>query len=383
MSFRKRSSIISSSGLTQPAQAKTDNTPVPGVRPSPLDGRPTTSSGTASLDNLLAGHSGIPLGTSLLIGEHGTTDFAGMLLRYYVAEGLVQGHQIHVLGLQEGWRAELPGLLTDSKSSHKSEASSGDKMKIAWRYESLGSAGAARDREAQRAQGALNASTAATFCHSFDLSKRLSPGDVRGQIGFHQSMAMPVPGAQQTSVFKLFIKDLSMKLGNSPPASVHRVMVPNLLSPTMYSSSSSQPQEVLQFLHAIRALLRRYPKTLTVIMTLPLSLYPRTAGLTRWIELLSDGVLEFIPLQSTTIHKPPPSSKGEGKDDEKIQGLIKVHSLPIFHEKGGGSHSALDDQSFSLSRSRGLIIKPFYLPPADDDGDEPKSGDAGKPNMDF
>lgn len=239
------------------------------------------------------------------------------------------------------------------------------------------------DREAQRAQGALNASTAATFCHSFDLSKRLSPGDVRGQIGFHQSMAMPVPGAQQTSVFKLFIKDLSMKLGNSPPASVHRVMVPNLLSPTMYSSSSSQPQEVLQFLHAIRALLRRYPKTLTVIMTLPLSLYPRTAGLTRWIELLSDGVLEFIPLQSTTIHKPPPSSKGEGKDDEKIQGLIKVHSLPIFHEKGGGSHSALDDQSFSLSRSRGLIIKPFYLPPADDDGDEPKSGDAGKPNMDF
>lgn len=144
MSFRKRSSIISSSGLTQAVQAKTENTPVPGVRPSPLDGRPTTSSGTASLDGLLAGHSGIPLGTSLLIGEHGTTDFAGMLLRYYVAEGLVQGHQIHVLGLHEGWRAELPGLSTDSKSSHKLDASTGDKMKIAWRYESLGSAGAAR-----------------------------------------------------------------------------------------------------------------------------------------------------------------------------------------------------------------------------------------------
>ncbi|KAI1186505.1 Elongator complex protein 4 [Nemania serpens] len=383
MSFRKRSSIISSSGLTQAIQAKIDSTPVPGVRPSPLDGRPTTSSGTASLDNLLAGHSGIPLGTSLLIGEHGTTDFAGMLLRYYVAEGLVQGHQIHVLGLHEGWRAELPGLVTDSKSPNKSEPSSGDKMKIAWRYESLGSAGAARDREAQRAQGVLNAGAAAPFCHSFDLSKRLSPGDVKGQIGFHQSMAMSVPGEQQTSVFKLFIRDLSLKLRNSPPASIHRVMIPNLLSPTMYLSSSCQPQEVLQFLHAMRALLRQYPKTLTVIMTFPLSLYPRTAGLTRWIELLSDGVLEFIPLQTTPIHKAPPSSKGEGKDDEKVQGLIKVHSLPIFHEKGGGSHSALDDQSFSLSRSRGLIIKPFYLPPADDDGNEPKSVDAGKPSMDF
>ncbi len=144
MSFRKRSSVISSSGSTRVAQANTDSTPVPGVRPSPLDGRPTTSSGTASLDSLLAGHSGIPLGTSLLIGEHGTTDFAGMLLRYYAAEGLVQGHQIHVLGLHEGWRADLPGLSTDSKSSSKSEASSEDKMKIAWRYESLGSTGIAR-----------------------------------------------------------------------------------------------------------------------------------------------------------------------------------------------------------------------------------------------
>ncbi|KAI3316806.1 PAXNEB-domain-containing protein [Xylariaceae sp. AK1471] len=383
MSFRKRNAVISSSGSSQAAQTKTDTTPIPGVRPSPLDGRPTTSSGTASLDNLLAGHSGIPLGTSLLIGEHGTTDFAGMLIRYYVAEGLVQGHQIHVLGLHEGWRAELPGLSTDAKSSSKSETSSGDKMKIAWRYESLGSAGAARDREAQRAQSASNTGTTTPFCHSFDLTKKLSPSDVKGQIGFHPSITITGSGSQPGPPFKLFIKDLSSKLANSPPAWVHRVVVPSLLSPTMYASSCSLPQEVLQFLHALRALLRQYPKTLTIVLTLPLSLYPRTSGLTRWMEMLSDGVLEFIPLQTTSIHKPPPSSKRDAKDDEKLQGLIKVHSLPIFHEKGGGSHSALDDQSFSLSRSRGLIIKPFYLPPAGSDENEHKAGDSGKPSMDF
>ncbi|KAI0964869.1 Elongator complex protein 4 [Xylaria arbuscula] len=384
MSFRKRNAVLSNPGSAQAAQTKTnDTTSIPGVRPSPLDGRPTTSSGTASLDNILAGHSGIPLGTSILAGEHGTTDFAGMLLRYYAAEGLVQGHQVHVLGLHEGWRADLPGFSTESKSSRTREASSADKMKIAWRYESLGSAGAARDREAQRAQGLSGSDATATFCHTFDLTKRLSTTDVKGQINFHQSMTLSGPGAKQTSAFKLFIRDLSLKLANSPPLSVHRIIVPNLLSPTMYSSSSSLPQEVLQFLHGLRALLRQYPKTLTAVLTLPLSLYPRTTGLTRWIELLCDGVLEFIPLQSTTIHKPPPSSKSEKKDDEKVQGLIKVHSLPIFHEKGGGSHSALDDQSFSLSRSRGLIIKPFYLPPADSDENEPKPGDSAKPSMDF
>ncbi|KAI0538082.1 Elongator complex protein 4 [Xylaria digitata] len=384
MSFRKRSSvIISSAGSAQVAQPKADTTPVPGVRPSPLDARPTTSSGTSSLDNLLAGHSGIPLGTSLLIGEHGTTDFAGMLLRYFASEGLVQEHQIHVLGLHESWRAELPGLATDSKSSNKPEVALGDKMKIAWRYESLGSAGVARDREAQRVQSASKAGSTTKFCHSFDLTKRLDPGDSKGQINFYQSMTIPGPRNQQTSPFKSFIKDLSLKLANSPPSLVHRVIVPNLLSPTMYSSSFSLPQEVLQFLHALRALLRQYSKNLTVLLTLPLSLYPRTTGLVRWMELLCDGVLELIPLQSTTIHKPPPSSKSDGKDDEKVQGLVKVHSLPIFHEKGGGSHSALDDQSFSLSRSKGLIIKPFYLPPADGDENEPKAGDSGKPSMDF
>lgn len=383
MSFRKRGAIINSSSSAQVVHTKTDTTPVPGVRPSPLDGRPTISSGTSSLDGLLAGHFGIPLGTSIIIGEHGTTDFAGMLLRYYVAEGLVQGHQVHVLGLHEGWRAELPGLSSDPKSTTKPETSSDDKMKIAWRYESLGPAGAARDREARRSQSASNSTTTTPFCLSFDLTKKLSSGDVKGQITFHPGMAMPGSGAQQASPFKAFIAGLSSKLANSPPSFIHRVIVPNLLSPTVYLSSSSYPQEVLQFLHALRALLRQYSKNLTALLTLPLTLYPRTTGLTRWMELLCDGVLEFIPLQSTTIHKPPPSSSNSGKDDEKVQGLVKVHSLPIFHEKGGGSLSAFDDQSFSLSRSRGLIIKPFYLPPADSDENETKTKDSGKPSMEF
>ncbi|CAJ2501881.1 Uu.00g047340.m01.CDS01 [Anthostomella pinea] len=260
-------------------------------------------------------------------------------------------------------------------------------MKIAWRYESLGSVGAPRDRDAQQRQSSSATGPSTTFCHSFDLTKRLVAGDVKGQIGFHPTMMIPSPGRrpnETSSPFKLFIKDLSSKLASSPPSGVHRVIVSGLLSPTMYASSSCRPQEVLQFLHALRALLRQYPKQLTVILTLPLSLYPRTTGFTRWMELLCDGVLEFIPLQSSSIHAPPPSAKSDSKSEEQIQGLIKVHSLPVYHEKGGGSHSSHDDQSFSLSRSKGLIIKPFYLPPADDgEPEQKKQGDSEKANMEF
>lgn len=136
MSFRKRGVVI---GTPKPAQNAATKAVIPGgARPSPLDGRLTTSTGTSSLDQLLAGHSGIPLGTTLLIEENGTTDFGGTLIRYFAAEGLVQGHMVHVLGCDDSWRRELPGLgSTGSEKATKNE-SADSKMKIAWRYETLG-----------------------------------------------------------------------------------------------------------------------------------------------------------------------------------------------------------------------------------------------------
>ena len=117
----------------------------PGVRASPLDGRPTVSTGTASLDRFLGGHSGLLLGTSILVEETGATDFSGVLVRFYAAEGLVQGHHVHVLGLGDGWKAELPGLASSGGSSSPLQSRNGDAMKIAWRYERLGN-GASRVR---------------------------------------------------------------------------------------------------------------------------------------------------------------------------------------------------------------------------------------------
>lgn len=126
----------------------THQAPIPGTRPSPLDGRLTTSTGTRSLDTLLAGHAGIPLGTSLIIEESGTTDFGGTLLRYYAAEGVVQGHHIHVLGMNQAWGRELPGQAGTEASSKKPKEKevSEDKMKIAWRYERMKGFDAANSR---------------------------------------------------------------------------------------------------------------------------------------------------------------------------------------------------------------------------------------------
>ena len=122
----------------------------PGIRPSPVDGRATTSTGTPSLDAVLAGHGGLPLGNSMLIEESGTTDYAGVLLRYYTAEGILQEHKVHVLGAGEFWTRELPGLSTEHDTKKRGNSEKSEKMKIAWRYERLGDFGsvaAGRDGE--------------------------------------------------------------------------------------------------------------------------------------------------------------------------------------------------------------------------------------------
>lgn len=145
MSFRKRNAPVvgvrnsSSTDRNAPAApVLAPPTRLPGTRPSPVDGRPVTSTGTATLDNLLAGHGGLALGTSLLIEENGATDYAGALLRFYAAEGLLQGHHVHVVGLPESWGRELPGQTTERKGASKEAVQETDRMKIAWRYEKLG-----------------------------------------------------------------------------------------------------------------------------------------------------------------------------------------------------------------------------------------------------
>ncbi|KAI7786280.1 elongator complex protein 4 [Diaporthe eres] len=374
MSFRKRNAVISASPSSQAAaQNRPGAQLAPGLRPSPLDGRLTTSTGTASLDGILAGHAGLPLGSSLLIEEQGTTDFSGNLLKYYAAEGLVQGHQVHVLGFPEAWKYELPAVSTKQEGTpSKATSQADDKMKIAWRYENLAS------RNAPSAAANDVDSSKAVFCHAFDLTKRLASASIQGTLSAtpaSNSQSLSFEPKEQPSPFKVFIKNLQSKLQDSPSSTIHRAVIPSLLSPTLYSPGACQPAEVLQFLHALRALLRQYCGKLTALITLPVTLFPRGNGVTRWVELLSDGVVEMIPLPPK-LGAAPPSSKSESKVQEQSQGILRVHSLPIFHEKGGGgaeNHHFREDLSFHLSGTKGLVIQPYVLPPMDDEDHKEKS----------
>lgn len=219
------------------------------------------------------------------------------------------------------------------------------------------------------------------FCHAFDLAKRLDNSAIQGQL--FTSNTGDLLSTSTQSPFKGFLADVISRIKSSPPSTVHRIVVPSLLSPTIYASSSCRPQEVLQFLHALRSLLRQYTTRVTALVTLPISLFPRSTGLTRWVELLCDGVLELTPLQNQS------QDSRDASGEDKTQGMLRAHSLPVFHEKGGGLEGgwAREDLSFKLSSSSGMVITPFSLPPVGDEEEIPdrpsKTTEPKKESLDF
>lgn len=92
------------------------------------------------------------------------------------------------------------------------------------------------------------------------------------------------------------------------------------------------------------------------------------------MEHLFDGVIELVPLQQ-------PKCIGQSlAEGNKAQGLVRIHSMPIYHERGGGVEGCWkrEDMAFRLSASHGLVIIPFSLPPV---GLEDQPGVTSKPEQ--
>lgn len=319
----------------------------PTVRPSLVTSQPTVSTGTYDLDRILA-HQGLPLGTSLLVEELGTTDFGAVLVRAFASQGIVhnrlegkgkddQKSHVIVVGFDSDWGHELPGVFKGSSkdkkrtmiASKESEVSVSnmagggpsarqDKdLKIAWRYglnkkpESSGSNGGSGDSEG--------------YSHQFDLRERLVPRASTNDISY---VGLTLDYKQMISQILSIIK--RQLLGNK--AKTIRLIIPNLLIPSLYTPEHSQMEFIVPFIHSIRSLLRQYNQNLVMITSLPLDLYPRNSHITSMIELLMDCCIELQPFNQQMVQF---LEKAYKNDPGKVQhGLVHIYKLPVLGEKG-------------------------------------------------
>lgn len=383
MAFRKRNVAVQRSAAeseeTPPLIRQADS--VPGVRPSPLTGQPVISTGLSSLDSHLGGHAGIVLGSSLLIEESGTTDFSGAVLKFFAAEGIAQGHHVHVVGVGQQWTRELPGLSTSTdRRGHidRSPSSSDDKMKIAWRYERLGQHNANRPGGVISGRNKANEPSgeyaAPVFCHTFDLAKKLTIG----QTATINHIPIAIMAMDTQSPFDPVVMTLLKLLQSASSTTIHRIVIPSLLSPAFYPSHAASPGHLLNFFHSLRAMQRTFSERVVLMATLPTDLYSRTSGVIRWAEHLVDGVMELQPFPHIMDSANSLAESGGARvGEEQPQGLLKFHKLPALTERGASSAIAAgvgDDLAFTLSRRR-FVIKPFSLPPMEqDEGDKSQTG---------
>ena len=364
------------------------------TRPSPLDGTPTISTGTASLDPIIAGaHHGLPLGTSLLIQESGTADYGGLLSRYYAAQGLVDGHRVHALGLSDSWKADLPGLSIAKNRQSVDEAPAAE-MRIAWRYGTsykglpIMSTGAIYHTSATYIaltwscfdfqSGSSNETRGGhPFCHTFDLSSRLKNSDIKGR--FHG-----IPLRPDASCLTDFMQHLAHELEATSLRTIHRVLIPNLITPGLYSAIHCDPMVLLGFLSQLRALLRQFPERLVAICTSSTALHSRQAGLTRWMEMLADGVLELMPSTASSLSS---IAEGSGVGTQRYpQGFLAIHKLALYQEQALASRAttaAMDSYSYRISNQSGMAIYPYSLPPAEDGAVVTSDKDGGASILSF
>lgn len=209
------------------------------------------------------------------------------------------------------------------------------------------------------------ASETTSFCHAFDLTKRLSISSTSIPLTY-LTPAQSLPGV---SPFNPILSKLTTYFKSNPQIPT-RLLLPSLLSPLFYPPSSSQPHNLFTFIHALRSLLRNVP-TLTIMISWPLALYSRTLPLTRWVETLLDGVILLQPFpHAYSVDSEPTAStsSGNAKEDEKMQGLLRVLKAPVLSERGVGvgglGVGSGEDMAFAVGRKR-FIIRPFHLPPVE------------------
>ncbi|XP_065492462.1 elongator complex protein 4 [Caloenas nicobarica] len=339
---------------------------VAGTRPSVRHGQLLLSSGLPSLDCVLGG--GIAVGTLLLIEEDTYGLYSNLLFKYFLAEGVVCGHDLFVASAKEhpdNILKELPApLLDDTYRNELREETTAvkseefqDAMKIAWRYQNLPKMEA-------------SPTTSTKFGHYYDVSKRMSPGLFQSikQHRFYLPEELSSQPETKTwnmnSAYTRLLQSIQRIIyqegfdGSDPQKkqkNILRIGIQSLGSMLWGDDvcSSDTPEDVhslTKFLYVLRGLLR---KSLSAcIITVPAHLIQNKAIMER-VTNLSDAVVgleSFIGSERETnpLYK-------------DYHGLVHVHQIPRLNSLICDV-SDTKDLAFRLKRKL-FTIERLHLPP--------------------
>jgi len=317
---------------------------IPGVVPSIYSQHLISSTGTPDLDVLLGG--GLPIGTVLLVQEDFSGNYAKLLLKYFLAEGVVHGHHIHATSLNNDPLSivnSLPSFELKSHAGSENSKANDEQMKIAWRYQNLPQDGA-RDGGAR---------------HTFNLLKSI-PSDIIAKGGVTTCGAETLVDDEKNSYSKLienlhetavkggFIIDPNVKKEQNNLLRIGIQSLGNIL----WGDANNQIKQLSVFLLSLKALLRSCFGL--AVISVPRHICSNELINNRLVAC-SDYVIDLESFESN------PSVHAVFKD---YHGLLHINKLPSLASLAPPHHLIRDPSQlvFKSKRTKFLIEK-FHLPP--------------------
>lgn len=310
------------------------------------------SSGIPSLDYVIGG--GLPTGGIFLIEEDILGSYSRIILKYFLAEGIVCKHDLFISSAEEKPEEiakELPQACTLTTDERKINETNSE-MKIAWRYEGL-------------SQVESSFGSNSNFGHHFDLSKHI---DLETINSTNITYCYLRQNDDKINAFKnslynsllIKIKTVISKEKYSrtnKEKNILRITIQSLGSPVWMAldcdsdeSISNYGQDLLKFLYCLRKLVQ--DKNVVICVTIPSHLFEDDHIIKRILYSVDNAV---------KIESFAGSSKETNPVYSDYHGLFHITKLSTVYSLVPFVPPSLD-LAFKLKRKKFLIEK-LHLPP--------------------
>jgi len=327
---------------------------IPGTYPSLYTSHLLVSSGVPDLDTLLGG--GLAVGTVLVISEDYSGNFSRLMLKYFLAEGVVHQHSLLVTDSSPDAKIitnNLPSFELNKSQENPSqvESESDEKMKIAWRYQG--------QNTTKESSNNINANASA---HTFNLLKTVSNEVIeKCDKKVCEVDASNEDGSWRNSAYARAIKDLESKVkdggfvidptGAAQHKNILRIGFQSL-GLSLWGDLTQREKHLPKFLYCLRSVLRSCFGV--AVVTIPSSILS--------LEHFRDSVL-LLSDYCVSLE----SFEGDEKVNEVYKdyhGLLNIQKIQSLGNLGPPNQLIQDpSQLVFKSKRTKFVIEKFHLPP--------------------